>query len=115
SASDSLAQALGLSAGDEVIYIRRQRTTEGVPIALLENYLPLVFADITPEQLAERGLYQILRARGVTIQIAKQKIGARRAQGDESQLLGIDRSGPVLTMERIAYDNAGKAIEFGHH
>jgi DNA-binding GntR family transcriptional regulator len=27
----------------------------------------------------------------------------------------MGRGGPVLTMERIAFDNSGKAIEFGHH
>jgi DNA-binding GntR family transcriptional regulator len=51
----------------------------------------------------------------VAIQIAKQRIGARRAAGDESDLLDIDKGGPVLTMERVAYDNSGRAIEFGHH
>ncbi|MGN7859648.1 GntR family transcriptional regulator [Microbacterium sp. 22303] len=114
-ATEQIATALGLEAGADVVYLRRQRTTDGVPVAVLENYLPPEFGDITTEQLSERGLYQILRARGVAIQIAKQRIGARRAAGDESELLDIDRGGPVLTMERVAYDNSGRAIEFGHH
>jgi len=114
-ASEAVAAGLGMSVGDEVVYIRRQRSTDGVPVAVLENYLPPEFADISTSQLEERGLYQIMRARGVTIRIAQQKIGARRAQGDESTLLDIDKGGPVLTMERIAFDNSGRAIEFGHH
>lgn len=114
-ATEQIAAALGLEAGTDIVYLRRQRTTDGVPVAVLENYLPPEFGDITTEQLSERGLYQILRARGVAIQIAKQRIGARRAAGDESELLDIDRGGPVLTMERVAYDNSGRAIEFGHH
>lgn len=114
-ATEQIAAALGLDTGADVVYLRRQRTTDGVPVAVLENYLPPEFGDITTEQLSERGLYQILRARGVAIQIAKQRIGARRAAGDESELLDIDRGGPVLTMERVAYDNSGRAIEFGQH
>lgn len=114
-ASDSVATALGIAAGAEVVYVRRLRSTDAVPVAVLENFLPTEFSDVTTEQLEQRGLYQILRARGVTIRIAKQKIGARRAHGDESELLDIDRGGPVLTMERIAFDNSGRAIEFGHH
>lgn len=114
-ATEGVALALGITAGDEVVYIRRLRSTDGVPVAILENYLPLDFADITTEQLEARGLYQILRARGVTIRIAKQKIGARRAQSDESELLDADRGSPVLTMERIAFDNAGQAFEYGQH
>ncbi|WP_345801264.1 GntR family transcriptional regulator [Microbacterium sp. AZCO] len=114
-AADDVAQALGVAVGTDIVYIRRQRSTDGVPVAVLENYLPPEFSDITTEQLEGRGLYQILRGRGVTIRIANQKIGARRAHGDEGELLDIDRTGPVLTMERVAYDSSGRAIEYGHH
>jgi len=114
-ATDTIASGLGVQAGDDVVYIRRQRSTDGIPVAVLENYLPAEFRDITTEQLEQRGLYQLLRARGVAIQIAKQKIGARRVHGDESELLDIEKGGPVLTMERIAFDNSGRAIEFGQH
>lgn len=114
-ATDVVAEGLGVAQGEEVVFVRRQRSTDGVPVAVLENYLPGEFSDITTEQLESRGLYQILRARGVTIRIAKQKIGARRATGDESELLDIDKGGAVLTMERIAFDSSGRAVEFGHH
>jgi DNA-binding GntR family transcriptional regulator len=40
---------------------------------------------------------------------------ARTAATAESSLLDLDRGSPVLTMERTAFDNAGAAIEFGHH
>lgn len=111
----AVAEALAVEPGSPVVYMRRQRSTDGAPVAVLENYLPPEFEDITTEQLEERGLYQIMRSRGVTIRIAKQKIGARRAEGDESELLDIDRGGPVLTMERVAFDGSGTAIEYGHH
>ncbi|MCP2636024.1 GntR family transcriptional regulator [Microbacterium sp. HD4P20] len=114
-ASDAVAEGLGVPKGEEVVFMRRQRSTDGVPVAVLENYLPREFSDITTEQLESRGLYQILRGRGVTIRIAKQKIGARRATGDESELLDIDKSGAVLTMDRIAFDSSGRAVEYGHH
>ncbi|GAA2976577.1 DNA-binding GntR family transcriptional regulator [Microbacterium terrae] len=114
-ATEDVARGLGVAVGAEVVYIRRQRSTDGIPVAVLENYLPREFADITTEQLETRGLYQVLRARGVTIRVAQQKIGARRAHGDEGDLLDIDGAGPVLTMERIAFDNTGRAFEYGHH
>ncbi|GLI27890.1 transcriptional regulator [Agromyces rhizosphaerae] len=114
-ADEATAEALGVAVGSDVVYLRRQRSTDGVPVAVLENYLPVEFADITTEQLEARGLYQILRGRGVTIKVANQRIGARRAHGDESDLLDIDRGGPVLTMERVAFDNSGRAVEYGHH
>ncbi|MCK6067996.1 MULTISPECIES: GntR family transcriptional regulator [Microbacterium] len=114
-ADAATAAALSVPAGSDVVYLRRQRSTDGVPVAVLVNYLPPDFADITTEQLEAKGLYQIMRARGVTIRVANQRIGARRAQGDEGELLDIDKGGPVLTMERVAYDASGRAVEFGHH
>jgi len=114
-ADEATASALGLPPGSDIVYLRRQRSTDKVPVAVLVNYLPMDFADITTEQLEERGLYQIMRNRGVTIRIANQKIGARRADDDEAELLDLERGGPVLTMERVAFDASGRAVEFGHH
>jgi len=114
-ATERVAEGLGVAVGDDVLFLRRCRRMDDAAVAVLENYLPVEFADITAAQLEERGLYEIFRARGVTIQVAKQRIGARRAHGDESELLDIDKSGPVLTMERIAFDNNGRAIEYGTH
>jgi GntR family transcriptional regulator len=114
-ASEPIADSLGVAPGSDIVYVRRLRSTDGIPVAVLANYLPLEFADISREQLESRGLYQILRGRGVAIRIANQKIGARRAHGDEARLLDIDRGGPVLTMERVAFDGSGRAVEYGHH
>jgi DNA-binding GntR family transcriptional regulator len=114
-ANEEVAESLGLAVGSDVVYLRRQRLTGNVPVAILENHLPPEFADITTTQLEARGLYQVLRGRGVAIRVAKQRIGARRSQGDESELLDIDRGGPVLTVHRIAFDDNGRAIEYGRH
>ncbi|MGB4135253.1 MAG: GntR family transcriptional regulator [Microbacterium sp.] len=114
-ADDVVAEALGIPPGTPVLRLRRRRSTDGVPVAVMENHLPAPLTDITVEQLESRGLYQILRARGVAISVAKQKIGARRAEADEHELLDIDTGGPVLTMERVSFDQSGAAVEFGHH
>lgn len=114
-ADDDVARRLGVAAGSPVLYIRRLRTAKSAPLAVMENYLPEIFTDITPEQLESDALYQIIRARGVQIRLARQQIGARRARGDEARLLEIDDGGPVLTLERIAYDEEGKAVESGAH
>lgn len=114
-APEAVATALGITPNSDVVYIRRQRSMDGTPVAVLENYLPIEFADVTTEQLEQRGLYQIMLSRGAAIRVAKQKIGARSAEGDESELLDIEPKGPVLTVERIAFDSSGRAIEFGLH
>ena len=63
-----------------------------------------------------RGLYQVLRARGVTIRVAKQKIGARRAHRRRERACSTStRAVPCSPMERIAFDDSGRAFEYGHH
>jgi DNA-binding GntR family transcriptional regulator len=49
------------------------------------------------------------------MRIAKQSIGARAATPAEARALGETRGAPLLTMERSAYDEQGRAVEQGHH
>ena len=114
-ADERTVDSLGVELGSPVLHLRRLRGANGVPVSILENYLPADFTDLTEEQLRQHGLYQLLRMRGVTMRVARQRIGARRATPAESKLLEIDRNGPLLTMDRTAYDASGKAAEFGHH
>ncbi|MFH0411272.1 GntR family transcriptional regulator [Corynebacterium sp. L4756] len=114
-ANSSIAEKLGISVGDEVLFIRRVRSTGDTPVAILENHIPPAFNDVTLDELENGGLYDALRQRGVILKIANQKIGARRAVGDESRLLSVDDGGPLLTVERVALDNSGQVIELGNH
>ena len=114
-ATESIAERLGVPAGSPVLHVRRVRLADAVPLALLENYLPQEFLDISEADLAKFGLYQLLSARGVDIRVARQRIGARSATAEESKVLDIDRHSAVLTMDRVAFDSNGRAVEFGHH
>jgi len=114
-ADATMAERLTVAEGSPVLHLRRLRGADGAPLAVLENYLPGDFVDLSEEDLARYGLYQVLRSRGVTMRVARQRIGARRATSEESRLLDIDRGGPVLTMDRTAFDNSGRPVEFGHH
>jgi len=110
-----VAERLGIDLDSRVLHMRRVRSADGVPLAILENYLPADLATTTEAALTKHGLYQVLRDQGVTIRVARQNIGARRATAAESALLQIDKHDPVLTMDRTAFDNSGRAVEFGHH
>ncbi|MFT3660842.1 MAG: GntR family transcriptional regulator [Gordonia sp. (in: high G+C Gram-positive bacteria)] len=113
-ADGEVADELGIEHDAPVVEMRRLRLANDEPIAILTNFLP---ADVAPapDELGQKGLYQCLRSRGVTIQLARQRIGARLAEGDEAQLLGEDDGAAVLTMQRVAFNEMGKAIELGRH
>lgn len=114
-ADELVATSLGVAAGSPVLHIRRLRLADGIPLAILDNYLPSEFTDIKRDVLEQFGLYQVLSSRGVDIRIAKQRIGARTATLDESKKLDIEKKSAVLTMERVAFDSKGHAVEFGQH
>ncbi len=114
-APEFVAAALGVGEGTEVLFLRRKRSADGVPVAIMANHLPISFADVTAEQLERNGLYQTLRARGTNIRVAKQRISARIATEEESAILDIESPAAVLTLERVSFDNAGRAIELGTH
>lgn len=114
-ADGDVAAALRLPEGRPVLHLRRLRLAAEEPLALLENHLPAELARLSTEELERRGLYQLLRARGVGIRVANQRIGARRATGEEARLLDEPRGAPLLTVQRTAYDDTGRAVELGRH
>ena len=52
-------------ADSPLVSVERLRTVDGTPTALMHNWLPPQFADLTADDLEDASLYAILRARGV--------------------------------------------------
>lgn len=109
------ADALGSPSDQPLLYIKRLRSSDSVPLAVMQNWLPTQHASITPEALETDGLYSLLRKLGVAPALAHQTIGARPAYPEERRLLEMERSQPVLTLARTAFDSAGIALEYAEH
>ena len=114
-ASEIVAQELQLTIGDRVWSLERLRFVGEEPLALMHNFLPTDVIDLGEVDLAKTGLYASLRQSGILMRVARQRIGARRADAVEARLLNEKRGAPLLTMQRTTYDNAGRAIEYGQH
>lgn len=112
--TEDLALELNLSDGEEVVTIRRLRLSNGEPLALMTNHLPAALAP-GPDELETHGLYQSLRTRGVHIRLVRQRIGAKAADREEAALLDEKVRAPLLTMNRTAFDDEGRVVEFGSH
>jgi DNA-binding GntR family transcriptional regulator len=96
--------------------LRRLRCIAGgEPLAVMHNYLPATIVDLTDVDLEAQGLYSYFRDAGFVIRVARQSIGARRVRPVEASLLKEEVDAPLLTMQRTAYDNLGRAVEFGRH
>ncbi|WP_070377935.1 GntR family transcriptional regulator [Rhodococcus sp. WMMA185] len=109
-----IASELNLEGDAEVATIRRLRCTNGEPLAVMTNHVPAHIAP-DPADLETQGLYQILRARGIHIRVARQRIGARGATREEAGLLEEKPGAALLTMSRTAFDDSGSSVEFGTH
>jgi DNA-binding GntR family transcriptional regulator len=114
-ATDEVSVKLGVPPRARVLHLRRLRYAHGEPLAIMENFLPEDLIGLGEMDLAARGLYQLMRAKGVNIRVAKQRIGARTGTPEECQLLGEKRGSPVLTMDRAAHDDSGRPVEWGRH
>lgn len=114
-ADGKIAEQLAVPVGTPTLYLHRVRLADNVPVSIMENWLPEDFTNLEAADITEHGLYQVLRSRGVTMRVAKQRIGARKATSKESELLDLEKNAALLTMDRTAFDNSGRAVEFGHH
>ena len=112
---EEVADQLGVEVGTEVLKVVRLRSAVGNPIAKLTNYLPEAVGEFSAEELEERGLYQLMRARGIQLHAATQTVGARKATAAEARLLDERPNAALLTMQRTAYDDQGKVVEYGSH
>jgi DNA-binding GntR family transcriptional regulator len=114
-ASESVAAALELPEGSLVICLERIRFADGEPIALMHNFLPAALVRLNDEALETHGLYEILRAAGIALTSATQRMSARNALAAEARLLDEPRGAALLTMERTVLDDRDRPVEFGQH
>ena len=109
------ARALGVPLDEPLVYCERLRSADGGPLAVMHNWLPARFHDITAADLEESGLYQLLGERHARPAVARQRITAQAAGAAEARLLGIRRNAPLISMRRTAFDPAGHPVEFAEH
>ncbi len=112
---EAAAAALNLPDDTPLVAIERLRYAGDVPLAVLRNWLPPIWHDLSVADLEADGLYTLMRDRGIWPSVARQQIGARTTTAQERRLLQISRSMPVLTMTRRASDVSGVPVEYGEH
>jgi len=115
-ADERVAAQLRVAPGEEVVHLERLRRARGAPLAVLRNWLPVpVAGSLSTGDLEAHGLYECLRAVGVHVRSAEQRMGARAALVDEARLLGLPRGAALLTMERTGHDDRARVVEWGSH
>lgn len=106
------ARMLGLPLTERLVHCERVRLADDIPLALLRNWLPPRFADLSADALADSSLYQLMGEYNGRPAVAKQRITAKAATPTQSRLLDIGHHTPLISMQRTAFDSAGAAVEF---
>lgn len=109
------AESLAITEGTELQHLRRVRSIDGTPLAIMENWVPTDIIELSSDRLERNGLYDLMRAAGVDFRLAHQRMGATVANTEHAHLLDVKEGSPLVLMERVARDSNGRAVDGGHH
>lgn len=116
--TDSVAQASGLTAGAQVLYLRRLRLLNDRPAIIDHNrFLRSVVPDI-PREAAETSIYAYLENElGVHIATASRMITIEGADELDRRHLDLGGLDCVGVMESLGFDSGGVPFEYtrSHH
>lgn len=102
--------ALGIAANDRVSRIVRLRSADGVSMALESSSLPV---DILPNpDRVTASLYDVLRADACAPSRAIQRVTAINVSAQDADRLNLKEGAAALKIERTAYLDNGRPIEF---
>lgn len=104
------ATALGTP---EVLALRRLRSVDGSPIALIHTWLPLpLCSELTPDDLRNVSLHGVLRDKfKIDVTAGRRQIRAAPADTALLSLLRMEAHSPVLLLEGTSVDALGRTVE----
>lgn len=112
-ADQTVADALGLEAGDPIGEIVRVRYADGAPLALERSRFPLARYPGLLELDLTGSLYDLLAERyDEPPTHAVERMEPVLANGEEAELLDVALGAPLMLVERTAYAASGGAVEF---
>jgi GntR family transcriptional regulator len=115
-AGEDAATALGIAAGDLVVYVERLLRFNGETVVFDQIHLVTeLFAGLTLESLSggDRSLYSLFENDyGVRMIHAAEHLRAVAADPYSAGLLGVQPGVPLLLVERTAYTYGNKPVEW---
>lgn len=109
-----VADALELAPGDRVYRIKRLRSVDGDPVAVVTSHLPAkIFPGIDKQDLERQSLYNIVEnVYKRKLQRAEEVIGAVNAGEEDAHVLQAEPGSALLLIKETTYDEENIAIEY---
>jgi len=116
--SASVASALQIERGEQIVRAVRVRSMGGEPLGYIVSYVPGDLSEvITARTLSRAPILKILEDAGWKAEHAEQTISAVEADAIISQALGIEPRAALLRISRTSYDRNRKPflLTFAHY
>lgn len=109
------AKRLGVSEGEEIIYVRRLRYQKKALVAVDDRYLRAeCCTKLTRQDITTASLVDYLRNREkIDLSHGEMEIEARRAEAADVKLLGVRRGDPILVRRVAFFTRRDKSVLVG--
>jgi len=112
----SVADALQIDKGDEVLRVERVNLADDQPFALVTVWVRAdIGADVSRADVERAPFYDILPLRGVELASVHQTITAEVASARTARVLACAGGAPLLLCRRVTYDAAGVPALVSEH
>lgn len=104
-----IAGILHCSGSDEILYIKRLRTANQLPVAVEESYLRSdIFGKLDSDKLEGSFYDYLVYDKGIKPGRIMQEISSGLADEDTAQLLDVEVGHPILQLSRLMYTSEGR-------
>jgi GntR family transcriptional regulator len=112
--TDRERAALRLRADEPVVRMRRVYLVDGNPTVVVDTAVPAALVPgLERAPLENRSLYETIRQRyGLVPRRAERWLEAALPETAEADILGVSRRTPLISIESIAYTDAGTPMEY---
>lgn len=100
---------------DKILAIKRLRTLNGKPLALMVNYLDFEKVPNLEKRFNIESLYTFLKEEyGINFYNAQETVEAKAPTKDEKKKLEIKDYTPLLSLNRLSFDKDNNPLEFSN-
>lgn len=109
-----VAEALHLRTDDKIVFLKRLRLANAVPLGIECSSIPLRLCPDLPDTFDPRGsLYETLSERyGINMVVADEVVEVGLAAPEQARLLRIAKGSPVFLFTRTSYVQSGQPTEY---
>ncbi len=112
-APSHVAIHLNCKEGDIVQMAVRVRSYKGKPISYITSYVPEAIGNnYSRENLGNQPLFQLIKQLGINLTRAEHSVNAVLADPTVSPVLGVDIGSPLLSVNKLIFDDTGKPVEY---